>query len=157
MDNIVWNRPMIVLNNIVIMPDTSSHLDVISKESCEAVANAMKSDCSILLVTAKEVKENAKAPDLYPIGVTAKIKQYLKMPNKTVRILIEAEKRARIVSFYKEDGAYNADFEYIDTEETNHLDAAEEETLSRMLTDKLRQAFANDCLRSMILQNLPME
>ena len=143
MDNIVWNRPMIVLNNIVIMPDTSSHLDVISKESCEAVANAMKSDCSILLVTAKEVKENAKAPDLYPIGVTAKIKQYLKMPNKTVRILIEAEKRARIVSFYKEDGAYNADFEYIDTEETNHLDAAEEETLSRMLTDKLRQAFAN--------------
>ena len=143
MDNIVWNRPMIVLNNIVIMPDTSSHLDVISKESCEAVANAMKGDCSILLVTAKEVKENAKAPDLYPIGVTAKIKQYLKMPNKTVRILIEAEKRARIVSFYKEDGAYNADFEYIDTEETNHLDAAEEETLSRMLTDKLRQAFAN--------------
>lgn len=82
MDNIVWNRPMIVLNNIVIMPDTSSHLDVISKESCEAVANAMKGDCSILLVTAKEVKENAKAPDLYPIGVTAKIKQYLKMPNK---------------------------------------------------------------------------
>lgn len=45
MDNIVWNRPMIVLNNIVIMPDTSSHLDVISKESCEAVANAMKGDC----------------------------------------------------------------------------------------------------------------
>ena len=42
MENIVWNRPMIVLNNIVIMPDTSSHLDVISKESCEAVANAMK-------------------------------------------------------------------------------------------------------------------
>ena len=41
MDNIVWNRPMIVLNNIVIMPDTSSHLDVISKESCEAVANAI--------------------------------------------------------------------------------------------------------------------
>ena len=76
MDNIVWNRPMIVLNNIVIMPDTSSHLDVISKESCEAVANAMKGDCSILLVTAKEVKENGKVPDLYPIGVTAKIKQY---------------------------------------------------------------------------------
>ena len=143
MDNIVWNRPMIVLNNIVIMPDTSSHLDVISKESCEAVANAMKGDCSILLVTAKEVKENSKVPDLYPIGVTAKIKQYLKMPNKTVRILIEAEKRARIVSFYKEDGAYNADFEYIDTEETNHLDEVEEKTLIRMLTDKLRQAFAN--------------
>ena len=143
MDNIVWNRPMIVLNNIVIMPDTSSHLDVISKESCEAVANAMKGDCSILLVTAKEVKENSKVPDLYPIGVTAKIKQYLKMPNNTVRILIEAEKRARIVSFYKEDGAYNADFEYIDTEETNHLDEVEEKTLIRMLTDKLRQAFAN--------------
>ena len=168
MDNIVWNRPMIVLNNIVIMPDTSSHLDVISKESCEAVANAMKGDCSILLVTAKEVKGfNSSLVPNSQTKLTAKIKQYLKMPNKTVRILIEAEKRARIVSFYKEDGAYNADFEYIDTEETNHLDEVEEKTLIRMLTDKLRQAFANGMGTNKLLYkklltiddlaNLPME
>ncbi len=143
MENIVWNRPMIVLNNIVIMPDTSSHLDVINKESCEAVANAMKSDCSIFLITAKPTKNTKDGLEFYSIGVVAKIKQYLKLPNKTVRILIETEKRARLVAYYKEDGAYNADFEYVDDEEVWDMDETEKKTFVRMLTDKLKQAFTN--------------
>ncbi len=142
MDNIVWNKPMIILNNIVIMPDTSSHLDVIDKEACKAVSVAMKSDADIFMITSKNEKSNNDIPELYQIGVVAKIKQYIKMPNKTIRVFLETEKRARLVDFYREDGSYNADIEYVYSDEINDLDEASEETYKRMLLDKVKQAFA---------------
>ncbi len=142
MDNIVWNKPMIILNNIVIMPDTSSHLDVIDKEACKAVSVAMKSDAGIFMITSKNEKSNNDIPELYQIGVVAKIKQYIKMPNKTIRVFLETEKRARLVDFYREDGSYNADVEYVYSDEINDLDEASEETYKRMLLDKVKQAFA---------------
>ena len=142
MDNIVWSKPMIILNNIVIMPDTSSHLDVINKEACQAVSVAMKSDACIFLITSKNEKSNNDIPELYQMGVVAKVKQYIKMPNKTIRIFLETEKRARLVDFYREDGSYNADIEYVYNDEVNDLDEAEEETYKRMLLDKVKQAFA---------------
>lgn len=143
MENIVWNLPMIILRNVVIMPEASSHLDVINKESCEAVTNAMKGDGKIIMVTSKQNEQESKVPAVYDIGVLAKIKQFVKMPNKTIRILIEVEKRVRLISYYKEDGYFNGDVEFVTSEEVLDIDEKEKETLTRMLTDKLKQAHAN--------------
>lgn len=142
MENIVWNMPMIILKNVVIMPEASSHLDVINKESCQAVTNAMKGDCKIFMVTAKQGEPEGVVPEVYHIGVVAKIRQFVKLPNKTIRILIEVEKRARLISYFKEDGCMNADIEFVTAEETSDIDEKETETLTRMLRDKLKQAFS---------------
>ncbi len=131
MENVVWNKPMIILNNIVIMPDTSSHLDIINKEACEAVDAAMKSDADVFMITSKGEEKKDDVPELYSIGVVAKIKQCIKMPNKTIRVFIETEKRARLVDFYREDGNYNADIEYVYNEDICDLDQSEEESYYR--------------------------
>lgn len=143
MGNIVWNIPMIILKNVVVMPESSSHMDVINKESCQAVTNAMKGDCKIFMVTCKQAEQNVAVPDVYSMGVVGKIKQFVKMPNKTIRILIEVEKRARLVSYYKEDGYFNADVEFVTSEEVLDIEEKEQQTLQRMLEDRLKQAFTN--------------
>jgi ATP-dependent Lon protease len=128
------------------MPSTSSHLDVVNKESCVSVSNAMKSDCQVFLVTAKNSEGKQpedNMPDVYGMGVVAKVRQYIKLPNKTVRILLETDKRARLVSYHKEEGSYYADIEYVDEEIVDDISDVEKQTLIRMLSDKLKVAFAN--------------
>lgn len=142
MDNIVWNMPMVILHNVVIMPGTSSHLDIVNAEACEAVSAAMKNDSRIFMITAKKTGEDKDVPDLYSVGVVAKIKQYVKLPNKTIRVLLENDKRARLVSFYKEDGYFNGDIEYVDMTNFQISDEKEQQTLRRMINDGVRQAFA---------------
>lgn len=144
MDNINWSMPMMILRGICIMPSTSTHLDVLNKESCEAATAAMKSDGMIFLVTAKSsVVDEKKEPDLYSVGVTAKIKQFIKLPNKTVRVLLETKERGRIVSYYKEDGFYDADVEIINENVNLNMSKQEEETYRRMIIEKLKMAYTN--------------
>ena len=88
MDKVVWNMPVIILHNIVIMPDSNSNIDVVTPESCKAVEKAMAMDNIVFLLSVDSMDELDKG-DIKRIGVVAKIKQMLKMPDKTMRILLE--------------------------------------------------------------------
>ncbi|MBP3325422.1 MAG: endopeptidase La [Coprococcus sp.] len=143
MEYIIWSMPMMVLRGITIMPGASTHLDVVNKDSCEAATAAMKNDGKIFLVTSKNISVDDKNPDLYNIGVTAKIKQFIKLPNKSLRILLETEKRGRLVSYCKEDGYFNGDIEIIEESNASNMSKQEHETYLRMVMEKLMQAFSN--------------
>lgn len=143
MEYIIWSMPMMVLRGITIMPGASTHLDVVNKDSCEAATAAMQNDGKIFLVTSKSATVDEKNPDLYSIGVTAKIKQFIKMPNKTLRILLETEKRGRLVSYCREDGYFNGDIELIEESNASNMSKQEYETYLRMVIEKLMQAFSN--------------
>ncbi len=143
MEYIIWSMPMMVLRGITIMPGASTHLDVVNKDSCEAATAAMKNDGKIFLVTSKSVSVDEKNPDLYSIGVTAKIKQFIKMPNKSLRILLETEKRGRLVSYCREDGYFNGDIEIIEEGNSSNMSKQEYEAYIRMVIEKLIQAFSN--------------
>lgn len=141
MDKVVWNMPVIILHNIVIMPDSNSNIDVVTPESCKAVEKAMAMDNIVFLLSVDSMDELDKG-DIKRIGVVAKIKQMLKMPDKTMRILLETTSRGNVELLNKDDDAYNGDVELLADEEPSR-DDKEAEALKRMLENKVKQAYSN--------------
>ncbi|WP_440896014.1 endopeptidase La [Amphibacillus sp. Q70] len=92
--------PLLPLRGLVVYPAVVMHLDIGRKASVEALDMAMMQDRKILLVSQKEsaVKE-PKQDDLYEIGTMAYVKQMLKLPNGTIRVLIEGINRAEVIRY----------------------------------------------------------
>ncbi len=141
MDKVVWNMPVIILHNIVIMPDSNSNIDVVTPESCKAVEKAMAMDNIVFLLSVDSMDELDRG-DIKRIGVVAKIKQMLKMPDKTMRILLETTSRGNVELLNKDDDAYNGDVELLVDEEPGR-DDKEAAALKRMLENKVKQAYSN--------------
>lgn len=141
MDKVVWNMPVIILHNIVIMPDSNSNIDVVTPESCKAVEKAMAMDNIVFLMSVDSMDDLDKG-DIKRIGVVAKIKQMLKLPDKTMRILLETTSRGNVELLNKDDDAYNGDVELLQDEEPDR-DDKEAEALKRMLENKVKQAYSN--------------
>lgn len=87
--------PAVSLRGMVILPGMIIHFDISKSQSIRAVEEAMQKDEKIFLVTLKN--KEAKEPqqeDFYEIGVIAKVRQLIKMPNNIVRVLVEGLERA---------------------------------------------------------------
>lgn len=87
--------PAVSLRGMVILPGMIIHFDISKSQSIRAVEEAMQKDEKIFLVTLKN--KDAKEPqqeDFYEIGVIAKVRQLIKMPNNIVRVLVEGLERA---------------------------------------------------------------
>jgi ATP-dependent Lon protease len=83
------------------------HLDVGRDHSVQALEEAMMSDHMIFLTTQKDVSiDEPTQEDLYQVGTLTKVNQMLKLPNGTIRVLVEGLKRAEIVRFYDEGQYY---------------------------------------------------
>lgn len=98
--------PAVSLRGMVILPGMIIHFDVSKPNSVHAVEEAMRKDEQIFLLTVKNT--NADQPekeDFYEVGVIAKVKQLIKMPNNIVRVLVEGIERAGL-----QDIVENADF-----------------------------------------------
>lgn len=79
------------------------HLDVGRDKSVQALEKAMVDDSLIFLTTQKDISiDEPGEEDLYKMGTLTKVKQMLKLPNGTIRVLVEGLKRAEIVTFYDE-------------------------------------------------------
>lgn len=91
--------PVLPLRGLVVFPKSLIHFDVGRKKSITAINMAMKKDQLIFLATQRDAVENEPAiSDLYSIGVIAKVVQVLKQPENTIRIVIEGQCRAKIVT-----------------------------------------------------------
>ena len=92
--------PLLPLRDIVIFPDMIVPLFVGREKSVLAIEEVMKAtnkDKSILLVTQKESQvDNPSSKDLYKIGVLANILQMLKLPDGTVKVLVEGVSRVNL-------------------------------------------------------------
>ena len=89
--------PLLPLRDVVVFPHMVIPLFVGLPRSIKALETAMESGKGILLVTQKSAgKDEPQAEDLYGIGCVAKILQMLKLPDGTVKVLVEGECRARI-------------------------------------------------------------
>ena len=95
--------PVVALRGIVVFPKMNLHFDVGRKKSIEALKAAMDSDQEVFLVTQKDAGvDDPKVDDVYRIGIVCKIKQMLKIPNSNnLRVIVEGEKRAELVSMVK--------------------------------------------------------
>lgn len=99
--------PIITLRGLVIFPKMILHFDVARDHSLKALENALNGDRKILLVTQKDDISNSPLPsDLYSVGVVAEIRQTLKSPDESTRVLVEGLYRAKISDIEVVDGYF---------------------------------------------------
>ncbi len=125
------------LRDIVVFPHMIVPLFVGRDKSVRALESVMKDDKQILLVAQKNAaQDDPSAEDIYQVGTVSTILQLLKLPDGTVKVLVEGIKRARI-SRFKETGDY---FEvYATSIDDKEDDGKEVEALSRTVVAQFEQ------------------
>lgn len=92
--------PVLPLRGVVVFPYMLIHLDVGRPRSMEALEAAMVQDREIFLTAQLDPEtEEPEEKDLYPVGTLAEIRQLIKLPDGSVRVLVEGKKRARKQAF----------------------------------------------------------
>jgi ATP-dependent Lon protease len=109
--------PLLPLRDIVVFPQRIVPLFVGREKSVEALEAAMADDKQLFLVAQLDPAEDDPGrDDLYDLGVVATAMQLLKLPDGTVRVLVEGAKRARLVDLVERDGFVAAEIEEVEEE-----------------------------------------
>jgi ATP-dependent Lon protease len=129
--------PLLPLRGLLVYPTMVLHLDVGREKSVQALEKAMMDDHTIFLTTQKEIAiDEPNKEDIYEIGTLTKIKQMLKLPNGTIRVLVEGLERGEIQRFVEEDNYFSVEVEiYEDPNEKS----VEEEALMRTMLEYFEQ------------------
>ena len=129
--------PVLPLRDVVVYPHMVIPLFVGRDKSIKALEAAMENDKQILLVAQKSASQDEpEIDDVYRMGTVASILQLLKLPDNTVKVLVEGNQRARIVHFLSSEDYFTA--QVIENDEEN-LDDRESEVLIRSLTTQFDQ------------------
>ncbi|MDH5600522.1 MAG: LON peptidase substrate-binding domain-containing protein, partial [Gammaproteobacteria bacterium] len=129
--------PILPLRDVVVYPHMVIPLFVGREKSIQALEAAMDNDKQILLVAQKSAaKDEPAQDDLYQIGTVSSILQLLKLPDGTVKVLVEGNKRARIVHFLGQEEYFTAQIKELEEEV---VDERESEVLIRSLTAQFDQ------------------
>ena len=129
--------PILPLRDVVVYPHMVIPLFVGREKSIQALEAAMDNDKQILLVAQKSAAQDEPTEeDLYQIGTVSSILQLLKLPDGTVKVLVEGNKRARIINFLEEEEYFTAQIKQLDDEV---VDDREAEVLVRSLTTQFDQ------------------
>jgi ATP-dependent Lon protease len=106
--------PLLPLRDIIVFPHMVVPLFVGREKSINALEEAMAHEREILLSAQKKAKTNEPTPDdIFAIGTLGVIIQLLRLPDGTVKVLVEGKKRARIRRFLQTDGFFLVDAEEI--------------------------------------------
>src|SRR5580658_6416693 len=102
--------PVLPLRDIVVFPHMVVPLFVGREKSVRALEEVMKTDKQILLVTQKDRDEDDPAPkDIFEVGVLASVLQLLKLPDGTVKVLVEGKARAGVRGYTAREEFYEAE------------------------------------------------
>ncbi|MBV6685445.1 endopeptidase La [Bacillus sp. JRC01] len=118
--------PLLPLRGLLVYPTMVLHLDVGRERSVQALEKAMMDDHMIFLTTQKDSDiDEPTQDDFYEMGTLTKVKQMLKLPNGTIRVLVEGLNRGTISSYSNDQGFYEVEVdEYSDSEQKDsELDA----------------------------------
>src|SRR3954468_21498251 len=130
--------PVLPLRDIVVFPHMIVPLFVGREKSVKALEDVMKDDKQILLVTQKNAAQDDPSPgDIYSVGTVGTVLQLLKLPDGTVKVLVEGGYRARITRFTENDAFFVAEASAL----TDTADPAgkEVEALARSVVSQFEQ------------------
>ncbi|MCB1976061.1 MAG: endopeptidase La [Nitrosomonas sp.] len=129
--------PLLPLRDVVVFPHMVIPLFVGRQKSIKALELAMEANKSILLVAQKIASKDEPAPqDMYTVSSIANILQMLKLPDGTVKVLVEGSQRARILDFIDSDTHFNAKAVQIEEKKS---ESPETEAMRRALMTQFDQ------------------
>ena len=130
----IENFPVLPLRDIVVFPHMIVPLFVGREKSIRALEEVMKADKLILLATqVNATDDDPKVEDIYKTGTLASVLQLLKLPDGTVKVLVEGQTRAKVHGYTNTDDFYEADAETIADAD---IDEVEVEALARSVTSE---------------------
>ncbi len=129
--------PLLPLRGILVFPYMVIHLDVGRDKSVQAIEETMAQDRMIFLATQKEAQtDDPGEEDIFQIGTVAEVKQLLKLPGGTIRILVEGLARARIKRYLTDEPFFKVEIEQYSEDFKKN---AEVEALMRSLVYQFEQ------------------
>jgi ATP-dependent proteinase. Serine peptidase. MEROPS family S16 len=129
---------MLPLRGLLVFPYTVIHLDVGRKKSIQAIEESMLDTKEIFLATQKEAQtDDPEEEEIYTIGTVAEIRQVLKMPGGTMRVLVEGLYRAEVQSYLSYEPFIKVEVEVL--REGENLKTPEIEALMRTLVSQFEQ------------------
>ncbi len=129
--------PVLPLRDIVVFPHMIVPLFVGREKSVRALEAVMKDDKQILLVAQKNAaQDDPSTDDIYRVGTVSTILQLLKLPDGTVKVLVEGGRRAAIVGFKETDAYFEA---FVEPLPDKDGDAKELEALGRTVIGQFEQ------------------
>jgi len=129
--------PLLPLRDVVVFPHMVIPLFVGRAKSIKALESAMEAGKSIVLVAQKSAaKDEPSIEDMYRIGSVANILQMLKLPDGTVKVLVEGTQRAKVLHILDDKLHFDAEIELIPVDESN---GAEVEAMRRALINQFDQ------------------
>jgi len=129
--------PVLPLRDVVVYPHMVIPLFVGREKSIKSLEAAMSSNKQILLVAQQNASEDEPTPeDVYRVGTLANILQLLKLPDGTIKVLVEGGERARIIHFLASEDYFKAQ---VTTLGVSELDEREVEVLTRSVLAQFDQ------------------
>lgn len=129
--------PLLPLRGLIVFPSMVLHLDVGRDKSIAALEKAMLNDEFVFLAAQKKASiDEPQIEDLFEVGTLAKVKQMVKLPNGTLRVLVEGLDRYKIVNVKSTEDEFLVEIEQV---EEIHEDPTEEEALMRSLLKQFEQ------------------
>ncbi|MEM7744264.1 MAG: endopeptidase La [Pseudomonadota bacterium] len=129
--------PVLPLRDIVVFPHMIVPLFVGREKSVKALEAVMKDDRQILLASQRDAaQDDPSVDDIYTVGALANVLQLLKLPDGTVKVLVEGRSRAQITEFVENEAYFEASIEPIEEEEGAEDTVA---ALQRSLIDRFER------------------
>ncbi|MGY0374541.1 endopeptidase La [Clostridium sp. JNZ J1-5] len=146
--------PLIPLRGITIFPHMVLHFDVGREKSLLAVEEAMLNGQEIFLAAQREAKiEEPEEKDIFSIGTICNIKQILKLPGDTIRVLVEGEYRARLIKYVDKEPFFKTEVEKLEDNEC--VDDDKCEALTRLVKESFEEYMRlSNTISSEVLVNL---
>lgn len=132
--------PLIPLRGLAIFPYMILNFDIGREISIKALDEAMLRDEMIFLTSQKEAEvDEPTEEDFYHVGTICKVKQMIKLPGDTVRVLVEGISRGKIIEVDQEEGYFEAKIEEIVYDEENSEEDVEIEAYVRNVFDAFEE------------------
>ena len=130
--------PVLPLRDVVVYPHMVIPLFIGRKKSINAIECSMQSNKQIMLITQKEADtDNPSTKDIYTTGTLANILQLLKLPDDTIKLLVEGTDRAQVIKYTKDKKFIGAEVGILET--TSEFDSKKIETLARLVLNQFSQ------------------
>lgn len=133
--------PVLPMNGLVLFPNVTLHFDISKKISIDTIEAAFADKKRIFLTAVKDGTDSADVENLYKVGVVAEVKQMLRLPENSMRVLVSGLYRGKIREFIQTEPFISAEIKRFPFSTRNRPDGIELDALIR----SVKESFSEYC------------